>query len=85
MCVCGMDLIELVDAFRWKPLLAGLRCLEKLLKRRQLRERFAAVCVEPIGGEAGHHLLFISFSPKLGGLRWQVVTEFCRAVARLVC
>ena len=45
-----------------------------------MRERFAAVCVEPFGGLEGHHLPFASFSHKLGGLRWQVVTEFCRGV-----
>ena len=60
-------------------MIAGLRCLEKLLKRKLLRERFVAVCVEPTGAAAGHHLLFENFSPKLAGLRWQVITEFCRA------
>ena len=63
--------------------MSGLRCLEKLLKRKQFRERFAAVCVEPQGAADGHHLAFASFSHKLGGLRWQVVTEFCRAAASL--
>ena len=54
--------------------------MEKLLAKK-MRERFIAVCIGPDGEALGHAQPFRDFSVKLGGLRWQVVTQFCIAVA----
>lgn len=58
----------------WEPLLAQLKGIEKLVSRVQYRERLTAVLMPE-----GHPdtLLVQSFSAKLGGLRWQVVVDFC--------
>lgn len=47
-----------------------------------MRERFTAVCLGREGENSGQGKLFADFSVKLGGLRWQVVTEFCNAATR---
>lgn len=64
---------------RWKGLLNSLRCLERLLSRKQTRERFIATCIGPQHCALGEDLPFRHFAVKLGGLRWQVVTKFCLA------
>lgn len=58
----------------WEPLLVQLRGLEKLLSRVQYRERLAAVCMPENDPQTS---LVQGFSSKLGGLRWEVVVEFC--------
>lgn len=68
---------------RWKQLVSGLRCLEKLLSKKQMRDRFTAVCVGREGAAIGDDQHFADFSIKLGGLRWQVITEFCNAATWL--
>lgn len=58
----------------WEPLLGQLKGIEKLLSRVQYRERLCAVCMPE-----GHPETSVveAFNAKLGGLRWEVVVEFC--------
>lgn len=59
----------------WSPLLVQLHNMEKLLSRIQYKERLVAVCIPE------HDVLarssVSSFQAKLGGLRWEVVVDFC--------
>lgn len=64
---------------RWDPTLKALKGLEKLLSKRLYRERFLATCVT----NESHEKILASFSAKLGSLRWNAVTEFCEAVAKM--
>lgn len=48
-----------------------------------MRERFVAVNIGDAGELTGERAMFEKFSEKLGGLRWQQVTEFARAVPQL--
>lgn len=69
--------MHLAAKLRWEPTLKALKCLEKLLSRRLFKERYIATCVTDRSEEER----LKGFSGKLGAsLRWNAVTEFCKAV-----
>lgn len=60
-----------------------LQSLDILLYQITWRERFVAVCMQDCTLEQRKLVLGFSAS-HLGGLRWQVITEFCQAVSQLI-
>ena len=73
----GVIMIWPIQPSRWELFLKQLRDLEKMLVRVMTREQFVSKCVSnPTDAE-----LFKTWSAKLSGLRWEVITKFCGEVS----
>ncbi|CAJ1423275.1 unnamed protein product, partial [Effrenium voratum] len=63
---------------KWAALLPRLQALDHLLNSVTWRERFVSVCM---GDQHPDRDLILQWSgDKLGGLRWEVIANFCRDV-----
>lgn len=65
---------------RWPALLPKLQSLDHLLSSITWRERFAATCLSHRSMDERNSILKWG-ADHLGGLRWQVISSFCRAVS----
>lgn len=62
----------------WELHLKQLRDIEKLLARVYTREQLVATCIDrPEDAEP-----FRTWSAKISGLRWEVITKFCSEATR---
>ncbi|CAL1139397.1 unnamed protein product [Cladocopium goreaui] len=78
--VCDNLVGAILDSLpQWKPLQPRLQALDKLLATVTWRERYVATCL----GQDPDRLLVENWAgDRLRSLRWQVVTNFCKDVAR---
>ena len=63
----------------WPSFLDDLKCLDKLLGRQYNREQFLYKCVT----DACDRAALTSWTVRLKGLRWEVITDFCLRVSRI--
>ena len=74
--------LNLASLLRWSDLLPQLQSLDILLSAITWRERFVALCLSDRSMEDRNKVLKWG-GESLTGLRWQVVSAFCREVSWL--
>ena len=75
-----LDVVGNIPSLRWATLLPKLQSLDQLLSNVTWRERFVAVCLSDKTLEERNRILKWN-ADHLRGLRWQVISSFCREVS----